>query len=59
MTCNSGLIFYENKCIPNCLGNLYHDIPTNECKVCDLSCLLCTGPNVNDCTACPYRKLLT
>ena len=59
MSCSTGLILFENKCIPECLGNLYHDIATNECKYCDVSCLACTGPNANNCTACPDGKLLS
>ena len=59
MSCNTGLILFEKKCIPNCFGNLYHDIGANECKYCDSSCLACTGPDANNCSACPDGKLLS
>ncbi|CAD8121951.1 unnamed protein product [Paramecium sonneborni] len=58
-SCNNGLILFKNTCITNCLGNLYHDVVNNECKTCHIECIACTGPNDNNCTACPSEKLLT
>ncbi|CAD8190791.1 unnamed protein product [Paramecium octaurelia] len=58
-SCNTGLILYQNTCITECLGKLYQDVVANECKPCHIECEACTGPNNNQCTACPNEKLLT
>ncbi|CAD8121931.1 unnamed protein product [Paramecium sonneborni] len=59
LSCNNSLILFKNKCIPQCLGNTYHDILTNECKYCNSECLACNGPNDNNCLVCHQNKLLT
>jgi hypothetical protein len=51
-TCNAGYEKQGNQCAPICQENTYLDSTDSTCKACHKSCLLCSGPNTNQCLRC-------
>jgi proprotein convertase subtilisin/kexin type 5 len=40
----------------SCESSTYFDETTNECKPCDVTCLECTGPYLDNCIKCPNKR---
>jgi len=54
LSCEQGYFYYAigKECLVDCPQGFYKNFITNQCQICDLSCLECVGNLVNDCIKC-------
>ncbi|XP_069482442.1 extracellular matrix organizing protein FRAS1 [Ambystoma mexicanum] len=57
LTCFSGQLLHEGKCVPKCPDDFYVDV-TGRCAACHVTCSSCFGPLANQCGSCSRSLVL-